>query len=175
MSGSRCTGIYWYFLDLEQFGGMIDPKMWSWEWGVIMESKPLTWEGEKMVSESVKTKYECWCQPTIVGKKGRIKDWVKWPVPRWEHFGDSWPLACMQLPFETSDWTGEPMGSHLWGHRVGQNWLALEEEDWSLLWITILFLNRAAYWIIFPGICVALSQKCCISQFFQRLKTGGIF
>ena len=39
--------------DLEQSGGITDPKMWSWEWGVIMESKPLTWEGEKMVSESV--------------------------------------------------------------------------------------------------------------------------
>lgn len=38
---------------LELFGGMIDPKMWSWEWGVIMESKPLTWEGEKMASDSV--------------------------------------------------------------------------------------------------------------------------
>ena len=81
----------------------------------------------------------------IVGKKGRTKDWVKWPVPRWEHFGDSWLLPALQLPFEYIWLDGGAWWAAVYG--VAQSWTRLKQLRRRrrrrrlvfTVWITILF------------------------------------
>lgn len=115
------------------------------------EIKLLTWEGEKMISWRVycgQTLNMCVRNQSTTQQERRVRSkTIKWPSP--------WGRLTAPPSLEAT------ICVYLVGHYK--------------VWSIFVFLNRVAYWIVFPGMWTALTQKVLHILVHTGIESWGSF